>query len=252
MMMDRFSKYKSQTGDGSSVGMFFRAPGNIDEMRGSLGVEDESPAHTTFLHIGNIEEEDREGFFEITRRVLAGVKGPIEFVINDEVDVFKNDDFWVAHQKVRVPDELSKIRTILRDTLVEAGISVDDKYDEYVPHITLEYMEKGSKYEGSPLKGKWVAFGVEVWGLPHIGYVTFKLPGKYSASKGKPHKDGDPHNALTLTEVENREIERLVRPEPKIYPSRDDSKRNVVNTGDNDLKRSRNDEKDLSKNYKHV
>lgn len=222
--MIKQGKFETQTGDGKEVGFFFRAPKIIDEERGSLGEIDESPAHITFLYIGELDEDTYDKFYEVSEKFFKTIDGPIEFVLDDKVSVFENDDYWVAHQKVKIPEVLFKARSELKDKLEESGINVGDKWDEYDPHMTLKYMMPGYKYEDDPIKGEWIVFGVESWGLPNLKYFLFN-----NDHIRKAHKKSE-------DKKEEEAAEDLIRPEPKVFPPRKDSKKSIINThSDKDL-----------------
>lgn len=251
------SKYESQVGDGSEVGFFFRAPNVINFKRGSLGVDDESPAHITFLYIGKMEENNFDGIVEISEPILKSINSPFTVSLSGNVSVFKNDDKWVAHQVADFPDQVHSARRLLKEKLIESGINVDDKYEEWIPHLTLMYMPVGHEYTGETIDDEWICFGVEIWGLPNLKYLSFnKRPNLIGGDTNSDYFHLNKDRFKKEYDDENEEIERLIKPEPKIYPKRRDMERKRIIIDDPDLTQGSDKNnrggKDMSLNYKRV
>jgi 2'-5' RNA ligase len=163
------AKHEWQTGDGTEVGFFFRVPAPASEAFPSLGDEDRSPPHVTFLYAGRVGPEQEELFLETAREALAKWGRPTR-ARHTGLDYFENPAYGkrVAINRVRFDSDLSQLRWKLRDALQDAGFTVEDKFPlVYQPHTTLEYLDgSDATYKGDVPMAEWMVTEAEVWGLP--------------------------------------------------------------------------------------
>lgn len=183
-----------KTGDGHGVGFFIPLPSSLASAFPSLGSEDKSPAHSTFLYVGKIEKDQEAEFLAATRGVFDDLRGPVRGSL-DELEHFVHPakERQVGVMTVRFSHDLADFRWRLRDRLITAGFQVDDSFPLiYRPHVTLEYMEGlDSKYDGKIPQGWWEFNSIEIWGLPELHTIPFgKAKGRVASRfmAGGDHK----------------------------------------------------------------
>ncbi|MFA6233496.1 MAG: 2'-5' RNA ligase family protein [Bacteroidota bacterium] len=170
----------TKTGDGTGVGVFIPLPEHLAKQFPSLGGEDKSPPHCTFLYVGKVEKDREERFLKAVREALSNVKGVVRgSLYGPEYFVHPAKERRVAVMRVRFNQDLAALRWHLRDALNEAGFNVDDSFPlVYQPHCTLQYLENlTDSYEGPIPQGDWTFEGIEVWGLSKLVTVPFGVVG---------------------------------------------------------------------------
>ena len=169
------AKNGKKTGDGTGVGLFIPVSGAIAEVFPSLGNEDKSPPHTTFLYIGDITKEQEPLLIQTIQKVLEGFRSPVTAYFGGmEYFVHPAKESRVAITPVRFDADLASIRWNVRSALIDAGFDVKDSFPlVYRPHVTLSYGGLYEEYQGVVPSGKWSFSGMEVWGLPSVYYIPF-------------------------------------------------------------------------------
>lgn len=173
------SKYLQalESGDSTEVGLFIRLPDFLAEQYPSLGAEDTSPPHVTFLYSGVVEKDRQEEWLSICQQVLGGVRGPVRAACEGSVDTFKHaaQNRTVFFSPVRFSHDLAAIRWQLRDALLDSGFDVLDQNPlVYRPHVTLAYVSGlDVSWTGVRPRGAWEFDEVEVWGLPQVETLHF-------------------------------------------------------------------------------
>lgn len=161
----------TKCGDGESVGLFIPLPKNLAKKFPSLGQEDTSPSHVTFLYIGDFKgsakQEELVGVLkDVCRRwwpACKAVLGDLQYFDHED------KDRRVPHVCVEFDKDLSSFRHRVKQELTDAGIEVGDRFPEYKPHVTLAYMPgMDSEWKGKVPKGSWSFDKMEVWGLPKV------------------------------------------------------------------------------------
>ena len=164
----KLAKHEQQTGDGSGVGLFFRLPSQLAEAFPSLGDEDRSPAHVTFLYVGRVDPSQEEAFLATCQRALSTWGRPTR-AHHTGLEYFEQPGKGrVAVDLVRFDDDLSDLRWRLRDALLDQGFQVEDNFPTiYRPHTTLAYLkDRDATFDGPVPRDSWVVDEAEVWGLP--------------------------------------------------------------------------------------
>lgn len=165
----KLAKHESQTGDGTSVGLFFRIPNGIAERFPPLGGDDGSPPHVTFLYVGRVPPGQEGRFLKICQDVFSEWGRPTR-AHHGDVTYFDHpsEHRRVAVLPLRFEEDLSDLRWRLRSRLLDNGFAVKDRFPlVYRPHTTLAYLEGvGSTWKGGHPGGDWVVNEAEVWGLP--------------------------------------------------------------------------------------
>lgn len=160
-----------KTGDGHGVGLFIPLPKSLAKKFPSLGEDDDSPSHVTFLYIGECKGEKKQKQLVdilrgICRRFWPKVKASLS-----ELDYFDHHDKdrRVPHVSVEFDKDMSGFKHRVKQELTEVGYDVADSFPEYKPHVTLAYMPgMDSEWTGRVPKGSWDFEEMEVWGMPEV------------------------------------------------------------------------------------
>ena len=115
---------KEHPADGSDVGLFIPLPEELAKQFPSLGSEDTSPPHATFMFVGAVPAERRAEFLSLVGKVLGSF--PATTAALTGLDYFDNPGSRVAYDKVRFDRDLSALRWRLREALQDAGFEVGD------------------------------------------------------------------------------------------------------------------------------
>ena len=154
---------------GKSAGVFVRLPGPLAHQFPSLGAHDTSPCHMTFLYVGDVPKERHALFYDTVERVLREYD-PQECDLGD-VECFEKDDIDIYYCAVYAPLVLHQVRARLIEKLERLGFDLSSVYREWVPHVTLEYAQKGEVYSGPVPSGSFDANRFEIWGMPRATAV---------------------------------------------------------------------------------
>lgn len=161
----------TKTGQGESVGLFIPLPKNLAKKFPSLGEEDTSPSHVTFLYIGDFPKAaDQAKLLDILKESCRRFWPLCEARLGD-LDYFDHEDKdrRVPHVKVEFDKDLAGFKHRIKQELEDAGVDVKDKFPEYKPHVTLAYMPgMDAEWKGKIPKGNWTFNEMEVWGLPKV------------------------------------------------------------------------------------
>ncbi len=211
-----------------TVGLFFPLPEHLAREFPSLGEEDDSPSHVTFLYVGDgPEPEDVPRFLDVVRaevenwpwRITAALMG---------LEYFHNPEHTVAYNRVSFYNDMMPLRVSLIRALESNGFLVEDSHPlDYNPHATLAYLAPGDTYTGDVPRGSWTFNTVEVWGLgddpveiPVGKMVTrvamaVRIAARYKSKKKIKTKDGDETTVYSYSDrqVANRHREKAERVE---------------------------------------
>ena len=168
----RASKTAAITGDGTGVGLFIPIPETLAHQFPSLEPYDDSPAHITFMYVGDIPADKQDHFLAVTKEAFAQIEGPVRAVL-DGVDVFQHQDKRVAYSKVRFSQDLIQAHDHVRKHLEANGIHVAHSFPFLTPHATLAYMGPNQVWKGPAPQGAWACKGMQVWGLPKVVDIPF-------------------------------------------------------------------------------
>jgi len=166
------------------VGLFFPLPKHLAKQFPSLGENDTSPSHITFLYVGEIAPEEGDRFLEVLQNI-HGKWWPEVTATLGKLAHFEHPDKdrRVAHVQVEFDKDLSGMKHRVRQELTDAGFVVQDSFPEYRPHVTLAYMDGADHpdYDGPIPEGSWDIHGVEVWGMPEKHMISFRPSSKVLA-----------------------------------------------------------------------
>lgn len=211
-----------------TVGLFFPLPEHLAREFPSLGEEDDSPSHVTFLYVGEgPEPEDVPRFLDVVRsevqnwpwRVTASLMG---------LEYFHNPEHTVAYDRVSFYNDMAPLRVSMLRALEANGFTVEDSHPlDYNPHATLAYLPPGDSYQGDVPRGSWTFNTVEVWGLGDdpvelpVGQMAsrvamaVRVAARYKSKKKIKTKDGDETTVYEYSDrqVANRHREKAERVE---------------------------------------
>lgn len=159
-----------KTGNGQSVGLFIPLPPALAKKFPSLGTEDPSPSHVTFLLLGKYEDPKEQKKLVASLQKILGELGKKTKAALADLDYFDHEDGTrVPHVRVKFDQDLAKIRSEVKRRLLKEGLKVEDSYPRYKPHVTLAYLDgKKSTWDKGIPTGSWDFDSIEVWGLPKV------------------------------------------------------------------------------------
>jgi 2'-5' RNA ligase len=164
----------ANTGDRKSVGLFIPLPQEL-AAQFPKKEKDTSPQHVTFLYVGEVPPEREQEFLGVLENIFLNA-GAVQAVL-DGVGSFQSQTNKVVFSKVRFSEDLSALRDRAREALETAGFEVQDSWQMYQPHSTIEYLDDPFQiWTGTPPQGSWEFNSLEVWGLPDDYEVSFGTP----------------------------------------------------------------------------
>lgn len=176
------AKDGKKTGDSTGVGLFIPVPDLLAAQFPSLGAEDKSVPHVTFLYVGAVSKERTEEFISIVEEFFSGIP-PVQAAFTG-MDSFDNGDSRVVYSKVRFSGNLSQDHDRLKQRLLDMGFGVGHSFPIFQPHATLAYFDDPrAVYTGLVPEGSWVFNDIEIWGLPKLVTVPFMGPSESSEAK---------------------------------------------------------------------
>lgn len=149
-----------------TVGLFFPLPEHLAKEFPSLGEEDDSPCHVTFLCVGEGPSPgDVPRFLDVVRSEVENWPWRMTATLMG-LEYFHNPEHTVAYNRVSFYSDMAPLRVSLIHALEANGFTVEDSHPlDYNPHATLAYLTPGDTYEGDVPTGSWTFNTVEVWGL---------------------------------------------------------------------------------------
>ena len=186
-----------KTGDGTGVGFFIPLNPSLAAQFPSLGEEDRSPPHVTFLYVGNVPKDREAQLVAVANTVFQGwIRGHVTGQLTD-MEYFEQPakDRRVAVMQLRFSHDMTGLRWRLRDALQEAGFVVDDSFPLiYRPHTTLAYLDGiDAIFDGSIPQGSWDFDGIEVWGMSKVYTAHFDEATRTVAKVASRHIDAMRH-----------------------------------------------------------
>lgn len=169
------ARVDAEDGDGQRVGLFFRLPPELASQRPPLP-EDDSPAHVTFLFIGDVRGREDE-LLQVLGELAK--EAPLSRGVVGEVDsLMSPSGRLIMYQRMRFlrpggesagyPHDLDRWRDRVVAALRERFFPIADvSPHRWLPHTTLAYLaDHKAVWTGVGMVGSWFAGELEVWGLP--------------------------------------------------------------------------------------
>lgn len=207
-----------KTGDGTGVGLFIPLPASLSKWFPSREPIDKSDPHVTFLYVGALPAERVADFRRICEEVLSELRGPVEATLGP-LSHFDQEDNRVAFLGINFNKEMGHIRRVLRRELESNGFEISDRFPDYHPHATLQYLSPGSRYDAPTPDGSWQFDSIEVWGLPDL--LTLKwgsgrsvsAKGRYKSKtkddEGNTHYEYGPRQVSKRNQEKAKKVEKL-------------------------------------------
>jgi 2'-5' RNA ligase len=157
--------YKHRDPD-QDVGIFIVLPEKIAKQFPEEGKseEDTSPSHVTFFYLGELKKEEEKKYLEIIKRI-ANFLEPFDIELGD-VNTFVNEEKQtIIHSPVEGKG-LMAAHSLFKKIFSKLGLKYADKYPEYKPHVTIEYVNEGEKPRFGDVRpeGKWTVDHLWIWG----------------------------------------------------------------------------------------
>ena len=146
------------------VGLFIPLPERLARQYPPDGKEgeDSSPPHLTLVYIGDVPDDKVAELRDVLKRIVQAIP-PLELKLLPPT-TFKNDDGQtIVHSPVSGP-LLERAHNAIDTALKRRGFDVQG-YDEFKPHVTIEYVDPGEqpKFNYVAPKGQWMADSVGFW-----------------------------------------------------------------------------------------
>ena len=156
--------------DNESLGIFIPLPRHLADQFSPKGPgEDPSPSHVTFLILGPCtESQEHRRLLEVLGSFFRGWRPGAMAFQTGRLGYFDGEDGTVAYVQIVPPTALYSMREALIAELQTAGLPVDLKFPEWVPHTTLGYLDSGEEWMGPVPEGEWQASWLELWGCPKV------------------------------------------------------------------------------------
>jgi 2'-5' RNA ligase len=158
--------------EGSSVGVFIVLPDDIAEQYPEDGKEgeDSSPPHITAFYIGMLPSHFNEKALKTIYDVAKATK-PFHVKLS-KPKKFQNDYGQTIWHSPVVSKRLKDFNAALKHAFMQDHVPFDNKWPEFKPHVTIEYVDEGEKARYRKVKpaGKWKVDTLWVWGMnePHL------------------------------------------------------------------------------------
>ena len=170
-----YSYQQRDRAPGESVCIVVVPPREVSEQFTSEGKEgeDSSPAHCTVLYLGTMPIELESKIKNVAEAVCANIR-PFKVKLG-KMDIFENDGQDVYHMQVK-GKKLHDFRLALKHSFAMNQMEINEKYPDYQPHITMEYVESGNKpqFVGQQPQGQWLVENAWLWGLSEPYLLQFK------------------------------------------------------------------------------
>lgn len=172
--------WKAEVGTpGESVGLFLPLPNDLADQYPMDGKaeEDPSPPHLTLMFVGDVDLDREEELRAVCAKLCASA--PSLTLSLKEPTTFNNDDGQTIIHSPVDGSRLHDVNAYLKAGVKAAGFEISDKYPDYKPHVTIEYVDEGATAAYADLmpEGTWEASSAQLWGLGQ----NYELP---FASKG--------------------------------------------------------------------
>lgn len=137
--------------------------------------EDSSPPHVTLVYIGNLPAKFEDRLKEVVKNVCDNFKsfdvklGSPKKLVND-----KGQKVFYSPVKSR---RLALLHELFKAEFQRNQIPFSNKYPEFKPHITIEYVDPGCKRQYPELcpEGQWKIDSVWIWRRIRTLHVLFKI-----------------------------------------------------------------------------
>jgi len=162
--------------DNKHVGLFIPLPSNVAKQFPEDGREgeDSSPEHITLVYIGEFHNELEDKLKNIVQ-IFASKTKPFSVKLVKPKKFVNDEGQTVLYSPVK-SSKLNKLHYALKQVLRTNQIPLNNKYPEYKPHVTIEYVspEEKPKYRDLCPKGEWTVDAVWIWGasepyMIHLG-----------------------------------------------------------------------------------
>jgi len=145
-LYDILSWHKERPEPGKHVGVFIPIPKELAKYFPKDGREgeDDSPQHISVIYIGDFNSHFEDKLKNVLQNVCSQFR-PFKVKISSKPRKFVNDkNQTVLHMPI-FSQKLKKLHYSMKDELMKNAINVSNKYPDFKPHTTLEYVNEGDK-----------------------------------------------------------------------------------------------------------
>lgn len=162
---------------GESVGLFILVPKDIACQFPSQGKEghDSSPPHITLLYIGAMPPMFEDKLKEVVKNICDHFKS-FRVKLGNPKKFTTPEGRRIYHSPVK-SRRLKLLNEVVKSELLRHQIPFSNKHPDFKPHVTIEYVEPGTKpkYRDLCPEGEWIVDSIWVWGRNRAFYVLFKI-----------------------------------------------------------------------------
>lgn len=108
--------------------------------------------HVSLLYLPGISEQDIQKISLVVEKLSSSIE-PFEIEFG-EVKHFKSEDKDIPWYVEINGEDILDIRDAICSVLDKLNIEREDKFKNFIPHATLQYLSAGKKYEGPCPSGK--------------------------------------------------------------------------------------------------
>lgn len=146
------------------VGLFIPLPERLARQYPPEGKEgeDSSPPHLTLVYIGDVPDDRIDELRSVLARIVQAIP-PLELKLLPPTTFENKDGQTIVHSPVSGP-LLKKAHDAIDTALKRRGFDVQG-YDEFKPHVTIEYVDEGEqpRFDYVRPTGQWIAESVGFW-----------------------------------------------------------------------------------------
>lgn len=173
------------------VGLFIPLPERLARQYPPEGKEgeDSSPPHLTLVYIGDVPDDRIDELRSVLARIVQAIP-PLELKLLPPTTFENKDGQTIVHSPVSGP-LLKKAHDAIDTALKRRGFDVQG-YDEFKPHVTIEYVDEGEqpRFDYVRPTGQWIADSVGFW----VGDDRRSLPfGRRRIHAAAPWYHGSPN-----------------------------------------------------------
>jgi 2'-5' RNA ligase len=170
------AKDGKKTGEGTSVGLFMPLPAELTKQFPRTRGTDKSVPHVTFLYIGEVAPEQEPTVVDIINRNLSKL-GPVRATLSGLEYFINQHGQKIAHVEVSFNVDMAAVRRKVRRELMDAGVDVQDSFQQYCPHSTLAYLDDlDAEWLGPVPTGQWDVGFIELWGASKLHQIPLGTP----------------------------------------------------------------------------
>lgn len=160
---------------GESIGVFIVVPREIARQFPDAGKEgeDDSVPHITLIYLGKIPMFFTYRVRTAVENVCAMMK-PFKVRLGKPKKLINKDGQTVRYSPV-ISRRLCRLHDLIKAELMRNLVPVSNDFPDYLPHVTIEYVNVGEKPKFKHIKpeGNFSVDSVWIWGTEEPAWIPF-------------------------------------------------------------------------------